>query len=384
MKKSVGLLFLFMAISVFDLSSKIPSYEGKVIVTFKNPIIGSVVVKGIDLNPKTESTWEVILDSAKIIKGKYTFNYTNRNIRIASLVVYEKGSSIGKQLSFQNPYFDRPFYESNIILDNGISKINVVSNDKATFYSTIKGSLETDINFKLSKDRNQTHKYLDSNSGKILNYDIIRKYAYSEWLLANIYADRKLYNSYDSLQTMYDLFNEDIKHSSDGMRLYFYLYTLKREKLLLGKKIADSFLYNDTEGKKYNFNDFIQNKTLGLVVFWAGYCYNCKAEVPYLKKLYLKYQKDVAFVSLSVDYKIDGWKKSVERDKLDWLSLSGLPDSICQIREMYQINDIHFIMIVDNNSKILYCFELEGSYNEYTFASNIISDKLDSLLIQRR
>ncbi|WP_316794119.1 TlpA disulfide reductase family protein [Pedobacter frigoris] len=78
-----------------------------------------------------------------------------------------------------------------------------------------------------------------------------------------------------------------------------------------GPKPAINFSYPDQKGKIVSLNDF-KGKVV-VVDVWATWCAPCKQQIPYLKKMEEELKgKDVAFISVTVDY---------EKDKQKWLDM---------------------------------------------------------------
>ncbi|WP_435523487.1 TlpA family protein disulfide reductase [Chryseobacterium indoltheticum] len=49
-----------------------------------------------------------------------------------------------------------------------------------------------------------------------------------------------------------------------------------------------------------------------LVIFWASWCGPCRQEIPLLKKVYSESNKEIEFVSVSIDNDKKSWKRSIK------------------------------------------------------------------------
>ncbi|WP_316836611.1 TlpA disulfide reductase family protein [Pedobacter nutrimenti] len=80
---------------------------------------------------------------------------------------------------------------------------------------------------------------------------------------------------------------------------------------VVGPKPAINFTYPDQKGKSVSLSDF--NGKVVVVDVWATWCAPCKQQIPFLKKMEEEFKgKDVAFISVTVDY---------EKDKQKWLAM---------------------------------------------------------------
>lgn len=98
--------------------------------------------------------------------------------------------------------------------------------------------------------------------------------------------------------------------------------------LKVGKKAPDLAL-KDLDGNMVKLSSF-RGKNV-VLVFWASWCPDCRAEVPMLKEMYSKADPDkVVFVSVSFDRTLDAVKDFVAEQELPGVQLydpSGKKDS---------------------------------------------------------
>ncbi|HAH55556.1 MAG TPA: hypothetical protein DCM02_09845 [Flavobacterium sp.] len=127
-------------------------------------------------------------------------------------------------------------------------------------------------------------------------------------------------------------------------------YNAKR---LENNKIAIPLLL-DNSGKKVAILNPEYKKHL--VVFWASWCGPCRQEIPALKEIYKKHNKDIEFVSISTDTNNSSWQKAVVKENMPWKQLivnenskEYEPIEIC-----FQVsNSIPYVALIDNNMKVL-------------------------------
>ena len=111
-------------------------------------------------------------------------------------------------------------------------------------------------------------------------------------------------------------------------------------------------------GDKLLFKDFLSaNK--GKVIYidvWASFCGPCRIEMPYSIDLQKKYSnnKNVKFVYLSIDSKVDAWKKAMESLQMtsdNFMIENGLNSKLCQYLNIYGIP--HYILLNQRGEIVL-------------------------------
>ncbi|MBO4843501.1 MAG: TlpA family protein disulfide reductase [Bacteroidales bacterium] len=119
-----------------------------------------------------------------------------------------------------------------------------------------------------------------------------------------------------------------------------------------GQAVPD-FTLNDIDGKSVKLSDF-RGKTV-LLLFWASWCPDCRAEIPQIKAMNTLASPDkVAFVSVSFDRDIDTWKKFVPENSLPGVQLfdpEGMKES--KIGEAYHIKWIPSMYVIDPEGKVI-------------------------------
>ena len=124
----------------------------------------------------------------------------------------------------------------------------------------------------------------------------------------------------------------------------------QKERLAIGKE-APIFEFPTVEGKMVNLKEF-RGKYL-VVDFWASWCGPCRKEIPHLKELYEVYKdKDVEFLSVSIDKSKNAWKKAMRQEDMHWPQIQA-PDSGKDIMKEYQFSGIPYIILLDKEGKIV-------------------------------
>jgi len=113
---------------------------------------------------------------------------------------------------------------------------------------------------------------------------------------------------------------------------------------------AIDFNYPDSNGNEFSLASFKGN--LVYVDVWATWCGPCKAEIPSLQKLEADYyDKNITFMSVSVDTDKEAWEKMVKEQELGGVQLWA--DGWSEITKDYAIFGIPRFMLFDSNGNVI-------------------------------
>ena len=123
--------------------------------------------------------------------------------------------------------------------------------------------------------------------------------------------------------------------------------------LLVPGTAAPDFELSDINGSPIRISDFRGRKVV--LVFWASWCPDCRAEVPLLNKLQASVNaSEVAFVSISFDRTFEAFKEYVVNNGLGGTQLfdpAGKKDSaVCAA---YHVKWIPSLYVIDADGKVL-------------------------------
>ena len=116
-----------------------------------------------------------------------------------------------------------------------------------------------------------------------------------------------------------------------------------------GEQAVD-FTYPDMDGNEVSLSS-LQGK-LVYVDIWATWCGPCLGEIPLLKELEKDYHdKDITFLSVSVDTDKEAWMKMVEEDQLGGVQLWA--DGWSQITKDYAVFGIPRFLLISEEGKVI-------------------------------
>lgn len=121
------------------------------------------------------------------------------------------------------------------------------------------------------------------------------------------------------------------------------------EKLGVGAKAPEFSLF-DQDQKRVNLSDF-KGKYVYLD-FWATWCVPCIKEMPAMAELKKKYDKDIVFISISIDNDLKTMQKFLKKKKeYDWTFLHY--GSYPEVKELYNVLAIPVYYLIDPDGVII-------------------------------
>lgn len=155
------------------------------------------------------------------------------------------------------------------------------------------------------------------------------KYDFNQRFLANIPVNERLSESAKWLENRVD----SLKHYVTGIK-------------------APEFQLPDQKGKLRSLKDF--KGKIVVLDFWASWCVPCRREMEYMKAFYKDFEKDVQFISISLDDDPAKYKKALQEMQIPWLTIwdqKGFYNS--PLGKAYGFTSIPFCVIIDGNGTVL-------------------------------
>jgi len=189
------------------------------------------------------------------------------------------------------------------------------------------------------------------------DYQMILKY-YPAGKIKNEALNKTIVSVLDQakdLKTVKSLMEEHIAKYSDASTAKMLREKYKAMDNLSTGKMAPAFTLKSLEGKDVSLLDFI-----GKVVyidFWASWCAPCRGEMKNgAPKLHAKFKdnKNVVFLYVSLDSKVDAWKKAIAEDNIEGIHLLSQATSGVNtpIAKAFNISGIPRYVIIGKDGRI--------------------------------
>ena len=153
----------------------------------------------------------------------------------------------------------------------------------------------------------------------------------------------------DLLFDFYNNLNQTHKQSPKAQKLYASLQ--KYETVRTGAKAPD-FTAPTPQGTSVNLYKNLGKYTI--IDFWASWCAPCRRENPNVVALYQKYKDaGLKIIGVSLDKDKNRWINAIEKDGLPWLHVSNLKNWEEPIAQLYKVNSVPKMFILDENGTII-------------------------------
>ena len=312
----------------------------------------------------------IVFDSALVIKGEFELQGSLKEPVSALLLVpttgdykifwiensditfsteknkFESAKITGSKTQVEN---DKLLVKESLLIIKRDSLENLLYSGKINLEKEV---IKKELN-KLQQDLNQ-------------EYISLVKTNPASYVSANILNIFKTTWGKETVQPLYQAFNEKIKNSSYGQSIKSYL------ELNVNPKIGDRFIdfeSKDINGKTVKLSE-IKSKAV-LLDFWAAWCFPCREENKNLVKTYSDYKKyGFEIFGVSGDAIREPWIEAMKEDKLIWTNVFDEMGMDSKPFLIYGINGIPDNFLINS----------EGIIVERNLRGDDLRKKLDELL----
>ncbi len=229
------------------------------------------------------------------------------------------------------------YFSKFYTVDSLIDEANILLKD-----SSINGTTRKQINLQRSKAVSERQNirldFIKSNPSSPFAIKALR-----DWSGITIKPDlvEPLYNNLDS----------KIRLSAEGLQFAERIRIAKYTSI--GSEAPD-FVMEDVNGNDLKLSNF-RGKYV-LLDFWASWCMPCRAEHPYLRKVYEEYKEkgfEIFAVSLDQAGKKEAWLNAIKKDQITWPQVSDLQFYNNKAAILYGIKAIPQNFLLDKEGKII-------------------------------
>ena len=125
-----------------------------------------------------------------------------------------------------------------------------------------------------------------------------------------------------------------------------------KQKTAIGRAFLD-FSMTTPEGKNLSVSAVANDAKVTMIDFWASWCGPCRAEMPYVKAAYEKFNdKGFEVIGVSLDNSVDAWKKAIADLELPWPQMSDLKGWDCAGAVLYGVKAIPATILIQDGKII--------------------------------
>lgn len=333
-----------------------------------------------------EKAKEVVLDSAKVKKGKFSFSGVRQTPNIAIIkdmdgefypLILEKGRilmNIEKNERRGTPLNDTLNIAINRMKPTMDSLMQMEKEMKSMLHGLKDGGLE-----KMKNDTAFNTKFMEYGKKASLQIESLMKYVneYKNSLVGvYLFAWGSGMFSLDNIEVMMKgaspVFSQSIvvkdviemkklfrqrveeevkKNMSKEQLEQLEARNKKREmeaKIKIGQHFPDAKV-KDNAGEMKLLSDYVGKGKYVLIDFWASWCGPCRNEMPNVKAAYQKYaDKGFEVISISTDRKLKDWRAAISELEMTWPQLLNVDAA-----DVYGVYAIPTTYLVDPDGTVV-------------------------------
>ncbi len=221
-------------------------------------------------------------------------------------------------------------------------------------FAGIKAEIDSAMIQLLAEHKAGTEKLIRNNPGRLSSLLLINQ-SFAGRRLFDINKNTYLFMMIDNALTQQMPGNSHVKDHHARLE-DFLRKTAEQEKaaqrLAVGEKIPELNL-PDSEGKNHRLSALDAKFTL--LLFWASYSPESRADIQQIKTMYQQYHKQgLEIYAVSLDSQARFWKAALEIEDLPWINVSDFSGINGPVAELYHLQgEIPFYYLLDAQKTII-------------------------------
>ena len=246
-----------------------------------------------------------------------------------------------------------PGYTAQVMLGEKPVKVNVGSQIGGIFVKVLKPSLEQKV---LEESNALLRRMIWGNLSKEekkVHDERIEAFilSHADLLATTYFVNELLAAGYplDKIENYYHVVKPEVKDSPQGRSITAMIDEIRGT--TVGSMAPDIDLPT-LEGENVKLSSLRGHYVL--LDFWASWCGPCCKEIPALRALYEKFEKNgFRIYAVSLDSKRGAWSGTSKELEIPWINVSSLEGSSCPVAKTYRVSGVPKHFLIDPEGRIV-------------------------------
>ena len=246
-----------------------------------------------------------------------------------------------------------PGYTAQVMLGEKPVKVNVGSQIGGIFVKVLKPSLEQKV---LEESNALLRRMIWGNLSKEekkVHDERIEAFilSHADLLATTYFVNELLAAGYplDKIENYYHVVKPEVKDSPQGRSIKAMIDEIRGT--TVGSMAPDIDLPT-LEGENVKLSSLRGHYVL--LDFWASWCGPCCKEIPALRALYEKFEKNgFRIYAVSLDSKRGAWSGTSKELEIPWINVSSLEGSSCPVAKTYRVSGVPKHFLIDPEGRIV-------------------------------
>ena len=246
-----------------------------------------------------------------------------------------------------------PGYTAQVMLGEKPVKVNVGSQIGGIFVKVLKPSLEQKV---LEESNSLLRRMIWGNLSKEekkVHDERIEAFilSHADLLATTYFVNELLAAGYplDKIENYYHVVKPEVKDSPQGRSIKAMIDEIRGT--TVGSMAPDIDLPT-LEGENVKLSSLRGHYVL--LDFWASWCGPCCKEIPALRALYEKFEKNgFRIYAVSLDSKRGAWSGTSKELEIPWINVSSLEGSSCPAAKTYRVSGVPKHFLIDPEGRIV-------------------------------